>query len=136
MKRFFSLAIYLAGLLTIFNACQKAPINGHLDGRWQILEIEEKGESENVKDRQLYYNFYLHVCSLSFYGGNVTNGNMKYDGNDLFLDFPYITTPEGMTALRRYGINSNPVEFHVAYLDKNKLILKEGEDIVITLRKF
>lgn len=121
--------------VTLLSGCDKASINGDLDGRWQILEISTYNNPENIKDRQLYYNFYLHVCILSYYGGEFTAGNFVYENNRIRLHFPYINSSEGMKLLNRYGIFSNPVTFEILYLSKNKLILQDGE-ITITLRKF
>ena len=119
----------------IFCSCQKSPINGDLDGRWQIMEIEVGNEVRNVRENQLYYNFYLHVCNLSYYGGWYTVGNFSHENNLLFINFPYIQTNQGNLKLQEYGIYSNPVTFHIEHLTKEKLIIKEG-DVVITLRKF
>lgn len=129
--------IILIATLSIFfvSSCQKASINGDLDGRWQIMEIERNNEISNVKDQQLYYSFYLHVCTLTYYGGVFTEANLSYDKNLILLDFPYINTPVGMSDLNNYGIYSNPVEFKVVYLDKKKLIMQNDESL-ITLRKF
>lgn len=119
----------------ILTGCQKSPINGDLDGRWQILEIEHNNEIELIKDQQLYYNFYLHVCNLSYYGMIYTDGNLEYKDDIITLDFPYITAENEMKNLNRYGIYSNPVKFEVFYLDKKKLVMGNDES-VITLRKF
>lgn len=116
-------------------SCTKRPINGLLDGRWQIMEIEDKGEVSYVKDNKLYYNFSLHVCSLTGYGYVLTNGNLKYENNTIWLDFPYGHTEEMRLKLQGYGIYKNPVTMEVEYLDRKKLILKE-DDVVITLRRF
>lgn len=119
----------------LFSGCQKASINGHLDGRWQIMEVEENGEVSNEKDLQLYYNFNLHVVSLSTYGFYYKDGNFLYEGNSILMDFPYYQNEAGERVLQKFYIYSNPVEFTVEYLSKDKLILKEG-DLLITLRKF
>ena len=115
--------------------CQKDSINGHLDGRWQIMEIETDGEVNEVKDQQLYYNFYMHVCNLSFYGGVFAEANFILENNIIYLSFPYINTPDRFESLSNYGIYSNPVEFRVVYLDKKKLIM-ENDESIITCRKF
>lgn len=130
------LPIVLIGLLFLFNGCQKSSINGDLDGRWQIMEMEINGVTKNIKDQQLYYNFYLHVCNLSGYGGIVTEANFSLSNNFIFLNFPYITNDAGREKLERFGIFSNPVEFEIVFLNKKKLIIKEGDNIIITLRKF
>lgn len=115
--------------------CQKAPINGYLDGRWQILEIETDGEIRDVKEEQLYYNFYLHVCNLSFYGGVLTEGNLVYEDDVIYMDFPYVETPMDYLNLSKFGIYSNPVEFRVLSIDKKRLVMQSHESI-ISLRKF
>lgn len=129
-------SISLIILLPIFFVCcTKDSINGYLDGRWQILDIEKNGIIHEVKNQQLYYNFYMHVCSLSGYGYYFTDGNMNYNGETLYLDFPYAKTEANLEKLKQYGIYSNPVIFNVEHIDSKKLIIKEG-DITITLRKF
>ena len=132
--KIFSSVLLIFSALALSN-CTKSSINGDLDGKWQILEIETDGVSHSIKDEQLYYNFYMHVCNLSYYSGVLTDGNMRFENNSLWLQFPYLTTQEGMLKLHRYGIFSNPVTFSVVHLSKSKLILKEG-DIIITLSKF
>ena len=134
LKQFLLWAFFIGTIVT-FATCQKASINGDLDGRWQMMQLEIDDEYENVASEQLYYNFYMHVCNLSYYGGVFTEGNMKFENDVLWLQFPYIKTELGIENLKKYGIFSNPVQFRVEYLDNKKLILKEG-DIVITLRKF
>ena len=129
------IVVSLLVLLLGSGSCQKASINGDLDGRWQIMEFEKAGVVENVKNEQLYYNFYMHVCNLSYYGAIFTEANLTYDKSTLTLQFPYINSEEAEQKLKSYGIYSNPVTFHVEHLSKGKLILKEG-DLIITLRKF
>lgn len=133
-KSYNLLPVILMILLSL-GSCQKEPINGDLDGRWQILEIETEEGAFNVKNQQLYYNFSLHVCNLSYYGGIFTEGNLSYENNIIKIYFPYIETPAGMALLETYGIYSNPVIFRVVYIDKKKLIIQNDESLVI-LRKF
>ncbi|MCH5229180.1 MAG: lipocalin-like domain-containing protein [Muribaculaceae bacterium] len=122
-------------IVLIIAGCQKAPINGDLDGRWQILTIETEEGVFDVKDRQFYYNFYMHVCNLSVYGGIITEANLLYEDDRIFLNFPYIETPEEYFHLTEFGIYSNPVEFQVLYIDKKGLVM-QSEESLITLRKF
>ena len=121
-------------VLSLLFSCQKAPINGDLDGMWQVMEVSPPPKEILIEGR-LYYNFSLHVCALSSYGAGFTTGNMHYEGNLLTLDFPYAFSQENILKLKQYGINSNPVNFTVEYIDKNLLILKDG-DTTVTLRKF
>lgn len=120
-------------MLMIFS-CQKSPINGDLDGQWQVMSITPEQEDTPIHER-LYYCFNLHVCNLTFYGGIFTSGNMQFNGKTLYLDFPYATSELSVRTLRQYGINSNPVTFTVEHLDKKSLIIKHG-DTTVTMRKF
>lgn len=121
-------------ILLVASSCQKSPINGDLDGQWQVLDVTPEPEKADI-DATLYYCFYLHVCQLTFYDGVCTAGNMIFNGNSLYLEFPNATTPIQIARLRQYGINENPITFSVERLDKKSLILKHG-DTVVTMRKF
>ena len=51
-------------LVLIVSACGKTPINGDLDGRWQILKIEYASGEEETPERA-YYSVALHTINLS-----------------------------------------------------------------------
>ncbi|MDE6096993.1 MAG: lipocalin-like domain-containing protein [Muribaculaceae bacterium] len=115
--------------------CQKSPINGDLDGQWQVMSVDPEPSDKVISDR-IYYCFYLHTCQLSIYDiGIWTAGNMTYDGENLTLDFPNANSSESVSKLKHYGIYTNPVTFNIEYLDNKKLVLRNGETVV-TLRKF
>lgn len=123
-------------LLTALTACQKTPINGDLDGQWQVMEVTPEAP-ETIIDERMYYCFSLHTTQLTYYGQGVwTTGNIvAHDGNKLVLDYPYAKSDTSIARLKQYGIYTNPVTFTIEHLDKNKLILRDGE-VVVTLRKF
>ena len=82
------LIILIGGIIiSFFFGCQKASINGNLDGRWQLMEIEENQRVLSVKDKQLYYNFYMHVFNLSKYGEYSSNGNFSFEDNKILAIF-------------------------------------------------
>lgn len=123
--------------LIILTGCPKHPINGDLDGQWQVMDVVPPAPEIVLKER-LYMCFSLHVCQLTEYGNGANAvGNMRFDQKNqlLYLDFPYATTALSKARLKQYGIYNNPVTFTVEYLDKKKLILRDG-DVVVTLRKF
>ncbi len=122
----------VAGLLT---GCRNMPINGDIDGQWQVMDVYPAPQEEIIKER-LYYCFSLHICQLSAYDLGVwRSGKLIYDKEFLYLDFPDSNSPEAAATLKQFGIYNNPVKFQVEYLDKNKLILKDG-DVTVSLRKF
>lgn len=139
IRKFLPIILYLAlGIVIALGAssCQKSPINGDLDGQWQIMSVEPE-PSDMIIDENLYYCFSLHVCQLTYYGNGYTSGILAFDGNSISLSFPNLdmNNDRNIKLLRQYGIYSNPVVFQVDYLDKDKLIMKSEESRVI-LRKF
>lgn len=120
-------------LLFLTSGCQKSPINGDLDGQWQVMEVSPAPVETPINAR-LYYCFYLHVCQLNYYGGTLTTGSMDYSGDHITLSFPD-TSGETAAGLRQYGIPANPVTFTVDRLDSKSLILRSAATTV-TLRKF
>lgn len=115
-----------------FTGCQKAPINGELDGQWQVTDTTPLPSVE--PDVRLYYNFSLHVCSLSYYGGYFLSGNMTYDEKTLTLHFPFAYVEHEMLDLTQFGIHSNPVTFNVEFKGHNTLILTNEESTVMLRR--
>ena len=71
MKRY----IIGALLLLMAGACGKMPINGDLDGRWQIMKIEYASGEEEVPERA-YYSVALHTINLMKVGVSNQTGNM------------------------------------------------------------
>jgi lipoprotein len=128
----FSLIVLSACL----SSCQKSPINGNLDGQWQVMLVEpEPVAPDPMFNTRLYYCFYMHVCQLSIPGGVWIDGNMNYTGKKLSIDFPKELNSLELNALSQYGIDTNPIVFDIEHLDRKKLILRNGETVV-TLRKF
>ena len=112
--------------------CQKAPINGDLDGQWQVIQVDPDPQVQFPE--RLYYNFSLHVCSLSYYGGYFQSANMIYEDDKISLDFPYPNATVGFLTLSLYGINSNPVTFNVHFENHNRMILYNNESTVVLQR--
>lgn len=118
----------------VTTGCQKLPINGNLDGEWEVMEVTPAPPEWDV-DTRIFYNFSRHVCQLTVYGYPFTVGNLSYNGETIWLDFPYIETPAEELQLKQYGIYSNPVSFDVYFEGKSRMILKNSESTVV-LRKF
>lgn len=114
-------------------ACQKAPINGALDGQWEVKEVYPQPEVIII-DERLFYNFSLHVCDLTYYGALFTQGNMQYDGETLWLEFPFAKNEKEILALKQYGILSNPVSFNVDFSDKHHLTLSNDDSVVVLVK--
>lgn len=126
----------LAALLIVsigLAGCQKKPINGDLDGQWEVMEVYPSPSYDS--GQRLFYNFSLHVCSLTMYGSQFTVGTLSYDNNVIYLDFPDAYSQSSVKKLEEYGIYSNPVSFNVEFEGKKRLVLS-NDDSTIILRKF
>lgn len=129
MKKFFYPILFIILLLS----CQKSPINGDLDGQWEVVEVYPEPEKVIIHER-LYYNFYLHVCMLSYYGGTTAYANMNYNGETMVLDFKE-QAPEGsLRALPQYGILINPVAFNVEFTSSHNMTLSNEESLIVLVK--
>lgn len=121
-----------AGILCCLlgSACSKLPINGDLDGQWQVQQIEYRsGETETPK--QTYYNFSLHTVNLMQVGGSFAAGNMQYSGDSLWISMP--VSP--LEKLRPFGMNQKDTRFAVEKLTSSHLVL-QSDYARLSFRKF
>lgn len=129
---FGAILVMMSGL----QSCQKAPINGDLDGLWEIMEVyPEIAEKDKLVTDRIFYAFELHICQIRAYGVFEFYADMRYDGNTLWLDIPGELDSYQLQLLRQVGISENPVTFQVEFPDSKTLILSNDQNM-IKLRKF
>ncbi|MCH5238633.1 MAG: lipocalin-like domain-containing protein [Muribaculaceae bacterium] len=128
-KRILFWSAFTLLLLLLPISCTKAPINGALDGQWEVVEVSPT-PTEIIIDQRLFYNFSLQVCDLTYYGSLFTQGNMVYTGETLWLEFPFVRKEKDIQTLKQYGILTNPVTFNVEFKDKHHLILYNDDSTV------
>lgn len=135
-KRYKSVVgIFLACMLALMaGSCSKMPVNGKLDGQWQLMSIESEGVVQQP-DERIYICFNLHVVNLTDLHNNVYAGNLHYADEKVSMDFPYMEDAWGRRELAKWGIYENPIVFEVKSLTNKQLILQSSEN-VITLRRF
>ncbi|MEY8608336.1 lipocalin-like domain-containing protein [Parabacteroides segnis] len=126
MKRY----IIGALLLLMASACGKMPINGDLDGRWQIMKIEYASGEEEVPERA-YYSVALHTINLMKVGVSNQTGNMEYTGDSLFVVMPISKVED----LLPFGMNGTEQRFGVKELTSNHLVL-QSDYARLKFRKF
>ena len=115
MKRY----IIGALLLLMASACGKMPINGDLDGRWQIMKIAyASGEEENPE--RAYYSVALHTINLMKVDVTSQTGNMEYTGDSLFVVMPISKVED----LLPFGMNGTEQRFGVKELTSKHLVLQ------------
>lgn len=120
----------LMGFTLFLTSCGKMPINGDLDGQWQILAIQyTDGRVENPE--RAYYCVQLHTITLRQVNGPNRTGNMTYEGDQLSFVMPTSTVDQ----LRVFGLNDTQETFTVTELTSNRLVLT-SDYAQITFRKF
>ena len=79
------ISIAIMGLMA--GSCDKTPINGDLDGMWQLMRVEDNGTTIDVAATQHYMCVQLHLIQLTQYG-DVHTGifcHFNHEGNTLRL---------------------------------------------------
>ena len=123
---------YIIGtlLLLMASACGKMPINGDLDGRWQIMKIEYASGEEEMPERA-YYSVALHTINLMKVDVTSQTGNMEYTGDSLFVVMPISKVED----LLPFGMNGTEQRFGVKELTSKYLVLK-SDYARLEFRKF
>lgn len=130
------LALQMLLAVVLLGGCVNHPINGDLDGQWQVMNIEKGGEDLGVVG-QRYICVQLHVVQLT-QGGIFATGNLHYTkgGDTIGIDFPEIEADTSdFVKLSEWGVYENPVTFHIEELTRKRLVMSCG-DVRVTCRKF
>lgn len=117
-------------LVLLISACGKTPINGDLDGRWQIMKIEYASGEEETPERA-YYSIALHTINLMQVGVTNQTGNMEYTGDSLFVTMPISSVED----LLPFGMNGTEQRFGVKELTSKQLVL-QSDHARLEFRKF
>lgn len=144
---------FCAWVLLSLAGCDKTPINGDLDGMWQLERIETPQGVTPTKERRVYLCIQLHLmewCNAPkgnrhHYFSHFTHQNdslIIYDlcrasahtatGSD---DIPLTATEMAAGEMEDWGIHTLDTRYHIRRLNANKLEL-EKVDTVYAFRKF
>lgn len=132
-------------ILSTFISCQKLPINGKLDGMWQLMRVN----GERV-ERQTYISFQLHLVQLTY--GDTKNEFYychfkKEHGTMRFYDFSFPCKhenweqdnvplkPEEAHLVEPFGMYGLDVTYHIDVLTNQHLVLS-NDDVKLEYRKF
>ena len=126
MKRYITAVL----LVLMVSACGKMPINGDLDGRWQIMKIEYASGVEEAPERA-YYSVALHTINLMKVDVTSLTGNMEYTGDSLFVVMPVSKVKD----LLPFGMNGTEHRFGVKALPSKYLVL-QSDYARLEFRKF
>lgn len=130
-------AIFTALLCILATACQKTPVNGHLDGQWRMTAMTQEGQPAQTPSPAVYWEINLHV--IQFVDGNELTGsaNMAYDSDaaTLAIDMPQYLWDAWKHNLYRCGLRRNPSLWQVKTLTRSRLVLADG-NLTLEFEKF
>ena len=138
--------------LLCLGGCDKTPINGPLDGMWQLMTIETPGSTRMTEQQLVFVSFQLHLTQWDQKDTrNVFFAHFSHEGDSIrFYDFAkaalhdlsegdddHILTPTQMHngAMDLWGIHSVDARYNVLKLNHKDLILQDA-DTTLTFRKF
>lgn len=138
MKKIIYIVIVLVGLL-IVGGCDKLPMNGKLDGKWQLKTIIKDSQEKNQEDSGIFWSFQLKLCQITYMRGifdrasNIANTRFLYKNDSLFIFNIYlnfrnrdslIVTPT--TIFEEAGITGSQEGFKIITLNKKNMLLENG----------
>lgn len=127
----------LIGLVFLFFVgCGKMPINGKLDGRWQLMQVDYHSNGTQVRPAYTYYDFSLHLMQFRKTNGTdgtfgYINGRFQQTRDSLCLQM----IRQNKSIARKFGLNDTIQCFSVETLTKKKMILN-SDSARLEFRKF
>ncbi|MBQ7494954.1 MAG: lipocalin-like domain-containing protein [Bacteroidaceae bacterium] len=147
--------LFLLGFLLTLSSCDKTPVNGDLDGMWQLMTIQTPGRTLEVKERRAYVCIYGQLAEwrvplkpgaedYHYYSHFIHQGDSL-----CFLDLCHASThtatgsddrrvtAEEMTsgAMADWGIRTLHTRYRVLQLNTDHLTLQKA-DTLYAFRKF
>lgn len=130
--------IFFILFITALISCGKMPINGNLDGRWQLMTIDCHENGEQTYPEYTYYDVSLHLMEQKRKTAN--NETSLFFG--LKARFQHIDDSLHIQMIRctkksviPFGMNDTIQHFAVETLTKKKMILNSGY-ARLSFRKF
>lgn len=117
MKKKYILLIFI--VLISITSCQKASINGDLDGMWQLMKIEKKDTPVEVPV-QLYYCIQLHMVQLQ--GAATCHGTFSHKGDSIYI----VIRGSNKNTVVSYGMNDTIQSFGIETLSSENMVLKSS----------
>ncbi|WP_455672485.1 lipocalin-like domain-containing protein [Phocaeicola sp.] len=126
-------------LLLAVCGCDKKPINGKMDGRWQLMTIEY-GDGNVEECYRIYYSIQLYQVEISNKGSNGKTfmGHFSYTDEVVMGEFRYLGNEEVQANeqdLKPFGLNEPVTHFQIEKLSRKKMILK-SDYARLSFRKF
>lgn len=142
--------VLVLALTLLLAACDKMPMNGALDGMWQLTcERRPDGTERTCRDDGLYVSFQLHTAQWStrenptlFYARFTHSADSLRFGpvchnseNATAADDNVPLTADELPLLAPFGMHATQPAFRVITLNHHHLVL-EDQGTRLTFRKF
>lgn len=131
--------LLIISIVLLLAACDKVPMNGNLDGMWQLMAIQDNATSSisEVKENRLYYSFQLHLVQLNngeayAHFSHRNDSIVMYDWCKGNGTNDKITDP---TVLNKFGLYELRDSFKVEVLTHDKMQLRSRK-ATLSFRKF
>ena len=146
----------IASVIAMMSSCDKVPINGDLDGMWQLMSVQTPDGTRATKSDRAYMCIQLHLSQWD-HGGKRYYAHFNHTGDSIFFyDFYHHsrhrskaddnepityeemtkTDPaEGWPLMDVWGIHNLDARYRVQTLNSDALVLEKA-DTVLTFRKF
>lgn len=136
-------------LTLLLISCDKVPMNGDLDGMWQLMTVQTGQNVRNVRENRAYMSIQLHLTQWS-QGGTTLFSHFVHEGDSIrFYDFAHdslhrtkedddewITEDEMRDGIMDvWGIHNLDARYRVRQLDGEALVLEKA-DTTLFFRKF
>jgi len=108
-------------MLSFLSSCQKEPINGKLDGMWQLMKIEYKDKPTVMPD-QLYYCIQLHMVQLNGVNKSGGSGTFAHSGDSIHI----VIRERQISDVAPYGMNDTIQHFYIEQLSSQKMTLRSS----------
>lgn len=124
-KNFILYVCLLLATMTGLVSCGKKPINGNLDGRWQLMTIDYHENGQTEQPEYIYYDINLYLLKLwetkdidSNFGPRLF-GRFSHVGDSLHVRMIHLTK----AMVKPFGMNDTIQHFGVESLTKKKMVL-------------
>ena len=135
MKKLVIISLFILSICS----CGKMPVNGKLDGMWQLMKIETRGSEYDMKESRLYYNVQLELLGLQSAGYVGILGRFIQTNDSLFVyDFRSSkdnAIPADYGQLATFGIYNQQERFGIETLTHDKMVLRSAT-ATLYFRKF
>ena len=144
-KIFFILhSSFFISLLLLLTSCDKVPINGDLDGQWQLTTVQTPEVTRDMKPLCAYLCIQLHLSQWD-YAGNRFFAHFVHEGDSIrFYDFAHaslhrskaddnemITEQEMRDGIMdAWGIHNLDARYRVRKLDGEALVLERADTTI------